>query len=153
MLLNAFPSLQDDPNATLDTVIWASPNSILVCLDSGPEADQAPMAMITWPLQWDASTAGTSPEGLVVQSADFCDVQHFTSGRQTPHMKAVFVPGWNLLLAVHQNSHNYHLKVLGEAQHSPDLGSCSTGNSRRSQWGGGWGWGLRKGQGKAHLCC
>ena len=106
-------SLQDDTNATVDTVIWASPNSILVCLDSGPDADLAPMAMITWQV-WDAETLGADPEGLVVQSAGPCDVQDATCGRQTPHMKAVFVPQWNMLLAVHRNSHNYHLKVFGE---------------------------------------
>ena len=61
-------SLQDDTNATVDTVIWASPNSILVCLNSGPDADQAPMAVITWQV-WDAETLGADPEGLMIQSA------------------------------------------------------------------------------------
>ncbi|KAL3145685.1 hypothetical protein ABBQ32_003220 [Trebouxia sp. C0010 RCD-2024] len=102
---------QDDPDATVDTVIWASPYAILVCLDSGPDADQAPMAMITWQA-WDANPTGADPEGLLVQSAGFCDVQPDSYSQQSPHMMAVFIPQWNLLLAVHRNSHNYHLKVF-----------------------------------------
>ena len=69
--------------------------------------------MITWQV-WDAETLGASPEGLVVQPAGFCDVQNATPGEQTPHFNGVFVPQWNVLLAVHRNSHNYHLKIFGE---------------------------------------
>lgn len=71
------------------------------------------MAMITWQV-WDANPTGADPEGLVVQSAGFCDVQPDSYSHQGPHMMAVIVPQWNLLLAVHRNSHNYHLKVFGE---------------------------------------
>lgn len=109
-----FCTLQDDPDATIDTVIWASPNAILVCLNSGPDADQAPMAMITWQV-WDPTNpTGADPEGLVVLSADFCEVQTASYGRRSPLMKAVCIPQWSLLLAVHRSSHNYHLKVFGE---------------------------------------
>lgn len=108
------PPLQDDPNATVDTVIWASPNSVLVCFDSGPDADQAHMAMITWQLPSDPSSPLAPPQGLAVLSAESCEVQQATCGQQMPHMKAVLVPQWNLLVAVHRNSHNYHLKVFGE---------------------------------------
>ena len=105
--------LQDHSSATLDTVLWSAPKAILACLDSGPDADEAPLAMVTWRV-WDVETPGANPEGLMVQPAGFCDVQNATPAQQGPHLKAVFIPHWNVLLAVHRNSHNYHLKIFGE---------------------------------------
>lgn len=72
------------------------------------------MVMITWRV-WATETLGADPEGLVVRSAGFCDVQDATAAQQTPHMQGVFVPQWNILLAVHRNSHTYHLKTFGES--------------------------------------
>ena len=73
------------------------------------------MAMISWQL-WDAETLGYNPEGLAVHGAGLCDVQNFTSEEeeQKSCLKGVFVPEWNILVAAHRNSHNYHVKLFGE---------------------------------------
>ena len=100
--------------ASVDSVLWLAPNSILVCLSSDPDTEIAHMAMLTWQV-WDPETLGASPEGLTVQKAGFCsDLKDGTHAEQTPHMRAVVVPQWGRALAVHCSAADYHMKVFGK---------------------------------------
>ena len=110
---------EDAVSATVDSVMWASPNKILVCLNSGPDADTAYMAMLTWEA-WDTDALDASPSGLSVQKAGFfTDVQQAMPQLPPPHMKGVIVPKWDITILVHRNVSDYHVKVIGKHQYRP----------------------------------
>ena len=114
LILTACVCLQEEDavEATVDSVLWTSTNSIPVCLNSGPDANVAHMAMLKWEV-WDTKTLGTEPVGLSVRKAGFFDVQDATPSQQTPHMRGLIVPQWNIALAMHRNASDYHMKVFG----------------------------------------
>lgn len=103
--------LQDAADAIVDSVTWASPQAILFCVNLG--SDDAYMAVLTWEA-WDEATPGSDPTGLLVHRADPLSVLDAASSSQTPHMQAVVVPQWGVILAVHRNAYDYHMKVFGK---------------------------------------
>lgn len=103
---------EDADDAAVDTLMWASPASILVCLTPASDGETVWAAMITWQ-EWDAANPKTYPEELSVQKAGFWTISDATP-HQKPSMRGLLLPQWNLVLAVHRNASEDPVKLFGE---------------------------------------